>query len=230
MRAPVSACRALRSAASRSAPGRSNLACSRKDLASSKRRTSRIFVGLKRRRCCMTRSFPQRKAGAQAAFSSPINTTGRCGDITEPCGACPVPAKSRFDRPPAEYTAGLKLAIRVRLAGDRRERHLREIHASQCRAVCMMPTGTATATSDFVRLRNWRRSQSGMASALRHHSPVSHFVGVRLACRVPAEHETVSAPKLNAVAPRQLLCPHDSMIIVSADERSAISDVSIFPD
>ena len=72
--------------------------------------------------------------------------------------------------------------------------------------------------------------QSRMASALRYHPPVSHLVGVRLACRVQAEHETVSAPKLNAIAPRQLLCPHDSMIIGSAHERSAISDVSIFPD
>ena len=90
----------------------------------------------------------------------------------------------------------------------------------------------------LTRRHNWRRGQmflrklgqSRMASALRYHSPVSHFVGVRLACRVQAEHETVSAPKLNAIAPRQLLCPHDSMIIVSAHERSAISDVSIFPD
>ena len=52
----------------------------------------------------------------------------------------------------------------------------------------------------------------------------------RRSCRVQTEHETVSAPKLNTIAPRQLLCPYDSMIIVSAHERSATSDVSIFPD
>jgi hypothetical protein len=51
---PVSAWRALRRAASRTGPWGSNSASSRRRLASSVRRSSRDWICLNRRRCCMT--------------------------------------------------------------------------------------------------------------------------------------------------------------------------------
>lgn len=72
---PVSACRALRINRSRSIPGGSDLASSRRRKASYARRSSGDVVCLMRYRCCMALAPVQRKEVERlVAFSSPINT------------------------------------------------------------------------------------------------------------------------------------------------------------
>ena len=90
--AAVSACRALRSSSSFSAPGRRREASCRAARAKSASRSLNDNFRSKRRRSCMARSFPfQRKAGAQRAFSSQIKATYRAVIAAKQAGMCLVP-------------------------------------------------------------------------------------------------------------------------------------------
>jgi hypothetical protein len=63
---PFAACRARRSVASRTTPCGSKPACSRRRLASSESRCSKVSVCLKSRRSNMARSFPSEEGGSAA--------------------------------------------------------------------------------------------------------------------------------------------------------------------
>jgi len=87
--APVSACRAFRSTASRTGPGGSSLACSRRCLASSARRSSSDGFCLKRRRFCMRCSFPLEEGGSATGVLITDRYLEPCGDketMPEPAG------------------------------------------------------------------------------------------------------------------------------------------------
>ena len=72
-----SACSAFAGVAAFSTPRGIASALSRISLANTPRRSFNDCVSLKRRGLDMARSFPKWKAGAQPAFSSPINAWGR---------------------------------------------------------------------------------------------------------------------------------------------------------